>query len=189
LHTNNIMYKNTSQKYVFYTFNKKHYKVPTFGRIMKVIDFGRSMYRFKDKLLCSDSFEEGGDAHGQYNTEPYLDTNKPRLEANMSFDLCRLGCSMYDFLFDSEKPPPAVMNSVQETVFRWCQDDYGKNILYKRTGEERYPNFKLYKMISRLVHKHIPEKQLAFPFFSQFEICNERNKNTINIDEIPKYYS
>ena len=36
-------------------------------------------------------------------------------------------------------------------------DDNGKNILYKKNGEERYPNFKLYKMIARIVHNHTPE--------------------------------
>ena len=33
-----------------------------------------------------------------------------------------------------------------------------KNILYKKNGDERYPDFKLYKMIARTVHNHTPEK-------------------------------
>ena len=36
-----------------------------------------------------------------------------------------------------------------------------KNILYKKNGEERYPDFKLYKMIARTVHNHTPEAQLT----------------------------
>jgi DNA repair exonuclease SbcCD ATPase subunit len=32
--------------------------------------------------------------------------------------------------------------------------------LYKNNGEERYPDFKLYKMIARCVHKHTPHAQL-----------------------------
>jgi hypothetical protein len=82
LHTNNVMYNETDKKFIYYCYKKKHYKVPTFGRIFKIIDFGRSIYKFDGKLFCSDSFQVGGDAATQYNTEPYLNEKKPRLEPN-----------------------------------------------------------------------------------------------------------
>jgi hypothetical protein len=197
LHTNNIVFKETTEKFIWYKYESKLYKVPTFGRIFKIIDFGRSIYRFGDKVLCSDSFSPGGDAHGQYNTEPYYNPNKPRLEPNYSFDLCRLGCSMYDFVFEDDEnefdPKLDDMTPLQQTVYRWCQDDYGKNILYKRTGEERYPSFKLYKMMSRIVHKHRPQLQLNETFFSQFEstknLTGASAKKCININLLPKYYN
>jgi hypothetical protein len=190
LHTNNIVFIKTDVPYLEYTYQKKHYRVPTFGRIYKIIDFGRSIYRFQDKLCCSDSFAPGGDAHSQYNTEPYIDEDKARLEVNFSFDLCRLGCSMYDFLFDIDEPLPTKMTEVQKTILRWCQDDVGKNVLYKKNGEERYPNFKLYKMIARLVHQHTPQNQLEFPMFSQYQVDSlEKAGYSILVDQIPKYYT
>jgi len=190
LHTNNIVFVKTDIPYIEYVFDKTRYRVPTYGKIYKIIDFGRSIYRFQDKLCCSDSFAVGGDAHSQYNTEPYLDENKPRLETNFSFDLCRLGCSMYDFLFDIDEPLPLKMSDIQKTVLRWCQDDVGKNILYKKNGEERYPNFKLYKMIARIVHQHTPEKQLTFPLFSQYKVDSlKKDGYLVFIDEIPKYFT
>lgn len=188
LHTNNILYKHTEQKFVSYIFNGKHYKVPTYGRIYKIIDFGRSIYKFKGKILCSDSFAPGGDAHSQYNSEPYFNPNKKRLEPNFSFDLCRLGCSLYDFIFpDDINITDEKMTDVQKTIQRWCTDDYGKNVLYKRNGDERYPSFKLYKMISRIVHQHVPEKQLEFPLFSQFESKSKPTTKCMNIDMISTY--
>jgi hypothetical protein len=190
LHTNNIVFVKTDIPYIEYVYDKKNYRVPTYGKIYKIIDFGRSIYRFQDKICCSDSFALGGDAHSQYNTEPYLDENKPRLEINFSFDLCRLGCSMYDFLFDIDEPLPLKMNDIQKTVLRWCQDDVGKNILYKKNGEERYPNFKLYKMIARIVHQHTPENQLTFPLFSQYKIDSLKKEGyLVLIDEIPKHFT
>ena len=57
----------------------------------------------KVKLFASDSFHPKGDAATQYNCEPYLNSKKPRLEPNASFDLCRLGCSLYDFFVDEEE--------------------------------------------------------------------------------------
>ena len=96
LHTNNVMYNHTDKKYLYYCYKKKYYKVPTFGRIFKIIDFGRSIFKFDGKVFCSDSFQTGGDAATQYNTEPYFNEKKPRLEPNYSFDLCRLACSIFD---------------------------------------------------------------------------------------------
>jgi hypothetical protein len=167
LHTNNIMWKTTDKDYLYYKFQGKVYKVPTYGRIYKIIDFGRSIYTFQKKMFCSDSFGPGGDAATQYNCEPFFNENKPRLEPNYAFDLCRLGSSIYDFIIDEDEDPKRY-DDFQKTIVRWCTDDRGKNVLYKKNGEERYPNFKLYKMIARTVHDHTPEAQLEFPFFSQF---------------------
>ena len=188
LHTNNILYKETSQQFLWYKYGGKLYKVPTYGRIFKIIDFGRSIYKFRGNIFCSDSFAPKGDAHGQYNTEPYLNDDKPRIEPNMSFDLCRLGCSMYDFLFDSEEPLPKNMTPFQKMINSWCLDDDGVNILYKKNGEERYPNFKLYKMIARLVHDKLPEDQLKKPFFAQFMTSKKpKDVEEMNIDTLPSY--
>ena len=71
LHTSNIMYISTDKPYFYYKVNNVHYKIETFGRLFKIIDFGRAIYKFKGKLICSDSFESSGDAAGQYNCEPY----------------------------------------------------------------------------------------------------------------------
>ena len=180
LHTNNILYKKTNVTHLYYEHNKQLYKVPTFGRIYKIIDFGRAIFTYNGQRYCSDSFAPKGDAHGQYNTEPYFNGDKPRIEPNYSFDLCRLGCSMYDFVLDSDEPLPKKMTPLQKLVHSWCLDDNGMNVLYKKNGEERYPNFKLYKMISRLVHKTRPHDQLKNPFFSQF-ICKGRKPKNINI--------
>ena len=63
-------------------------------------------------------------------------------------------------------------------------------MLYKTNGTERYPEFKLYKMIARCVHNHVPHLQLERPEFSQY-ICStpKSNQEVINIDSIPCYYN
>ena len=194
LHTNNIMFSNTDLEFLYYKYNNKFYKVPTYGRIFKIIDFGRSIYKYNNITFCSDSFSKEGDANTQYNCEPFYDEKKTRIEPNYSFDLCRLGCSIYDFIEeieDNEDNEESRFIQLKNTINRWCTDDNNKNILYKKSGEERYPNFKLYKMIARNVHNHTPEKQLEFPFFNQY-IWNENLNidnidNIIDIDSIPSY--
>lgn len=188
LHTNNIMYIETDKEFLYYQFKKQVYKLPTYGKIYKIIDFGRSIYKFNGRIYCSDSFAPGGDASTQYNCEPYFNANKTRIDPNYSFDLCRLGCSLYDFIIDDDEQPED-FNDLQKVVRLWCTDDKNKNILYKKNGEERYPDFKLYKMIARTVHSHTPEAQLKLSFFSQFEISKKNVDITelINIDSFPTY--
>jgi hypothetical protein len=192
LHTNNIMYVSTNTKFLYYTYKKKTYKVPTFGKIYKIIDFGRAIYKFNGKIFCSDSFQPGRDAATQYNTEPYFNEKKPRLEPNFSFDLCRLACSIFDYViedFDSIKSINDCSPLIK-LIVEWCIDDNGINVLYKNNGVERYPDFKLYKMIARCVHNHTPVAQLERKEFSKFLISTKnipKSEQVINIDELPCY--
>jgi hypothetical protein len=188
LHTNNVMYNETDKKFIYYYYKKKYYKVPTFGRIYKIIDFGRSIFKYDGKLFCSDSFQTGGDAATQYNTEPYLDNKKPRLEPNYSFDLCRLACSIFDYLIEDieeVKDLSTCDNPIKRLIVEWCLDDKGINMLYKNNGADRYPDFKLYKMIARCVHNHTPQAQLERPEFKAFLFDGKVTTDFINIDEIP----
>ena len=190
LHTNNVMYNNTTIKYFYYCYNKKYYKVPTFGKIFKIIDFGRSIYKFNNKIFCSDSFNTNGDASTQYNTEPYFNENKPRLEPNFSFDLCRLACSIFDYVVDDiyEIKDLTKCDPIVKLIVEWCLDDRGVNLLYKNNGMERYPDFKLYKMIARHVHNHTPQAQLERKEFSSFSISHKKipkNETIFNIDALP----
>jgi len=193
LHTNNVMYNTTDKKYLYYCYKKKYYKVPTFGRIFKIIDFGRSIYKYNGKIFCSDSFQNGGDAATQYNTEPYFNDKKPRLDPNYSFDLCRLACSIFDYLVDDldEVKDLEKCDPIKRLVTEWCLDDKGINLLYKNNGVDRYPDFKLYKMIARFVHKHTPVDQLDRKEFSKFIVSNKnigKNETIINIDDLPSYH-
>ena len=191
LHTNNIMYNETDKKFIYYCYKKKYYKVPTFGRIFKIIDFGRSIYKFNGNLFCSDSFKNGGDAATQYNTEPYFNDKKPRLDPNYSFDLCRLACSIFDYLIEDINEVADFSkcdDPVKRLIVEWCLDDKGINMLYKNNGADRYPEFKLYKMIARCVHNHTPQAQLERPEFQAFaKFKGEIPGDVINIDNIPSY--
>ena len=176
LHTNNIMYIETEKKYLYYKVNDRHYKIPTYGKIYKIIDYGRAIYKFKGHLMCSDSFHKEGDANSQYNCDPYFNENKPRLEPNPSFDLCRLGCSIYDFICENYENVKKIKNPIHKLIINWCIDDDGNDILYKTNGEERYPDFKLYKMIARKVNKHKPIDELKRSYFEQFIVSRKSIK-------------
>jgi hypothetical protein len=183
LHTNNVMYIETDKKFLYYKLNHVYYKVPTFGKLFKIIDYGRAIYKFRGQLLCSDSYHPDGDAATQYNCEPYFNDKKPRLDPNYSFDLCRLGCALYDYLLDEPK------SKIVQIMLDWVVDDKGRNILYKKNGDERYPDFKLYKMIARTVNKHVPAMVLSNPYFDKYIVPKKdiNKKKIMDLDAIPSY--
>ena len=94
-------------------------------------------------------------------------------------------------------PPFAIikyeLTSVTKLINEWCLDDNGRNILYKSTGEERYPDFKLYRMIAKCVNKHIPSEQINKDIFSHYKIVRKAlnrkaQNNVLNIDKIQPQY-
>ena len=187
LHTNNIMYIETDRRCLYYKVNNKYYKIRTFGKIFKIIDFGRAIYKYKNKQICSDSFHKEGDAATQYNFGPYYNNNKSIVEPNFSFDLCRLGCSIYDFISEKYDKLSDIHWPIHKIIMSWCVDDDKRNILYKNNDEERYPDFKLYKMIARKVHNHIPMEELKRKYFDNYVVSKKeikRGSKIMNIDTI-----
>jgi hypothetical protein len=206
LHTNNVMFIETTEEFLYYLYEEQYYKVPTYGRIFKIIDFGRAIYKFRGELICSDSFHPKGDAATQYNFPPYYNPDKPTVEPNHSFDLCRFACALFDyFIYDLRKVEKLCKaDPIIKLIVKWTTDDKGRNILYKSSGEERYPDFKLYKMISRSVHGHIPSNEIHNPLFDTYKITMKKYKkhaamsakflkdgrNTqilMNVDTLPNY--
>ena len=178
LHTNNVMFIETKEEFLYYLYEGQYYKVPTYGRIFKIIDFGRAIYKFRGELICSDSFHPKGDAATQYNFPPYYNPDKPTVEPNFSFDLCRFACALFDYFIYDLRKVEKLCNSdpIIKLVVKWTMDDKGRNILYKSNGQERYPDFKLYKMISRSVHNHVPSTEIHNPLFDGYKITYKKYK-------------
>jgi hypothetical protein len=127
--------------------------------------------------------------------EIVFDEKKPQLEPNPSFDLSRLACSIFDYLvedLEEIKDINKIDDPITKIIVEWCLDDKGVNLLYKNNGDERYPDFKLYKMIARHVHNHTPQLQLERPEFKQyivennqkFQSISDKNNIKINIDKM-----
>jgi hypothetical protein len=142
--------------------------------------------------MYSDSYHPKGDAATQYNCEPYFNANKPRIIPNQAFDLCRLGCSLFDYFVEDITLLHKITNPIAKKIIEWCTDDNGLNILYKSNNKERYPGFKLYKMIARTVHNHTPTAQIESDMFTCFKIIKKQLKRkvkVIDINKIPIYWN
>ena len=92
--------------------------------------------------------------------------------------MCRLACSLYDYFMDNEEDEDNIEDPVAKLIEEWIKDDKGRNILYKNNGEERYPDFKLYKMIARTVHKHTPDNEVNQIIFSSYIATKRKLKNS-----------
>ena len=189
LHTNNIMWNGTDITHIYYRVIKGkdtwYMKIPTYGRLMKIIDFGRASFTLPNAgFFISDAFFPGNDAATQYNCDPFFDKAEgKRVEPNTSFDLCRLAVSLLESLF-SERPEnvkpvrimsregaklyPETTSSVYNLLWEWLTDDNGKNVLRTPKGEERYPDFDLYRALAADVHNAMPKTQIEKPIFAPF---------------------
>lgn len=189
LHTNNIMWNGTGVTDIYYRVIKGketwYMKVPTYGRLMKIIDFGRASFTVPGAgFFISDAFFPGNDAATQYNCEPFFDSAEgKKVEPNTSFDLCRLAVSLLESLFpdrptnstpvkimsrEGGKLYPETVSPVYNLLWEWLTDDDGKNVLRTPAGEERYPDFDLYRALAAEVHNAMPKVQVEKALFSQF---------------------
>ena len=91
-------------------------------------------------------------------------------------------------MIDDIEDVKRVKSPIKKIILEWIKDDKGRNVLYKNNGEERYPDFKLYKMIARSVHNHVPTRVLENKHFDKYQIAKKRintPQQIINIDAIP----
>jgi hypothetical protein len=203
LHTNNVMWCGTGETHLYYHVTggaggDRYYKVPTYGRIFKIIDFGRATFRppaigVKNQLWIPDAYAPGADAGGQYNCGQYFEQGRPKVQPNKSFDLCRLAVAILDTLWE-EEPAEATPRKVltrepgrvqAETasplwniLWLWLTDKDGKNVLRNPENRERYPEFDLYCAIARDVHNAVPAQQLTLPLFDGSFRCRRKDVPT-----------
>ena len=186
LHTNNIVWVPTTEDYLYYsTQDGQHFKVSTYGKIFRIIDFGRSIFQVKNTLFFSDDFRKGNDAHGQYNFGQLLEEEKPVVEPNFSFDLCRFTVSVFDSIFPEvpankkrgsilSSEPGLVVHEKESALYNllwtWLLCDDGTNVLVSPDGSERYPDFDLYIVITSEVHNAVPSEQVRKPIFDKYRV-------------------
>jgi len=204
LHTNNVMWCKTNDTYIYYKLDEhKYYRVPTYGKIMKIIDFGRASYWLinRKELIITDSYDEGNDAAGQYNCPPFYDPSESRVDPNPSFDLCRLAVSMFDSLFPEQpglKTPEKIVaeepgrisyeteSELYNILWRWLTDEEGKNILRTPDDYERFPDFDLYKHIAKYAKNCVPSTEALNPYFDGlFNVGKENIPEWTMLWEIP----
>jgi hypothetical protein len=196
LHTNNILWSTTTQEYLVYTTKSGNiFRVPTFGKIFKIIDFGRAIFTINKYMFISDDFKSGNDADGQYVFSPLCHKFTKEIPPNPSFDLSRLAVSIIDGIFPKKpKRKSSVVLSKERglTVFEtnsplynllwsWMIDDDGRNIYINPDGSERFPSFDLYKHIGEFIHTAIPSQQIFKDAFAGFQVMEDASSKKYSL--------
>jgi hypothetical protein len=177
LHANNVMYVSTKSEYFYYNCGGTLYRVPTYGYLIKVIDFERGVGQVKlvgmkePKLFMSDQFCVNEEAGGQYNYDEFYSPKYPEIKPNPSFDLVRFATSMFWDLFP-EGPgfTEYSENMVYKLFMKWLTLEDGKSVLFGKNDpkHDRYHGFHLYKAIARYCKDTaVPRKEILSlkPFY------------------------
>lgn len=86
LHSSNIMLKETNERFLYYKVGKKFYRVPTYDKLFKIIDFGRATFDIDGISSQNDIFSGDGEAFGQY-CYPKLGSKKNVKMPKSQFDI------------------------------------------------------------------------------------------------------
>ena len=169
LHINNIMFKNTDRKFLYYKFNNIYFQVPTYGKIFKIIDFGRSIFTFKNKTFMNDVFSKYGEAGGQYYYPEQINFIKEKIskdkiiQPNYHFDLCRLSMTILEDLTD---------NNIEQDLFdllnKMCID------CNKNNFRDMSDNFNLYVSIAKNATNSLPVNIIQNKLFSSYKIPKKK---------------
>ena len=170
LHIDNIMYTTTKYKYLYYKYNNKYFKVPTYGKIFKIIDYGRSVFEFNNKTYFSDCFSKHGEADGQYNypldTVPlFKSNNKNDIYINYSFDLCRLSTTILDSFDTFNQPECELLNNFKK-LLNYILLDKNNQCIYDPDNV----SFQLYIDIANKACNGIPKNIICNKIFNIYMI-------------------
>ncbi len=197
LHTCNVLWKKTSAEFLLYSdTNGRKWKIPTFGYVFSIIDYGRSIFWLNNFTVVSSDYNDGHDAYGMYNFGPILEEDQPKVFPNKSFDLCRLACSLLRGLYHRNplsNPKGQIITKegsweIRETekdvfnlLWMWLRTKSKSNVLETEFGLEKYPGFDLYAAIAKDVKDAVPEEQLGKSIFNKFRLKTDEAGNYIKI--------
>lgn len=162
LHCANIMFQSTAENYLYYFINGHYYRVPTFHRVAKIIDFARATFLVNGRWIFSDVFLQGGDAAEQYtypDEHGKIKKSADTVLPNPSFDLVLLSTSIFNDIDDKHM-------ALKSMIYNWCQSSlkYADNML------ERPVEFQLYIDIARECKNAKPKNVLKDALFQRFRI-------------------
>jgi len=152
LHLSNIMFAPTSKKYMYYKFNNTYFRINTYNKIIKIIDWGRATYSFNGLKGNNSSFNIDGEAFGQFMNKRVNNGGKKKIDFNPSMDLYILGKN----LISSNSFPKK--GQLRNLVHKWFNNNLSDNEsfnMYIKGAKEGI---------------EVPDKQLYDKIFKKFII-------------------
>lgn len=168
LHLGNIMFVSTKMEHIYYKYNDTYYQVPTYGYLIKIIDWNRGTFQINEDIFYNNCYRNNGVAFGQYYL-PYSKYKKKKIIIpNTSFDLCIFANSILQE-YDISK------NSDIYLFLKKMASNKEDQLLYTQLE-----GFELYTFIAKNIHHAIPKEQLNNICFQNYRIL----KNNISDGKI-----
>jgi len=163
LHINNVMFSKTENKYLYYKYNNIYYRVPTHGYIFKIIDFGRVIFKFRNKIFMNDVFSSHGEAGGQYTYPsqiPFMiEKDKEHIGPNYHFDLCRLSMTILEELNHNNYSEKTLL-----FLHKMCKNQLDMSFC------DMNDDFYLYKSIAKDACNCLPREIIMNGIFKEYRI-------------------
>ena len=168
LHLGNIMFVPTKKKYIYYRYEDTYFRVPTWGYLVKIIDWDRGTFEIKDNTFLNNCYRNNGIAFGQYFLPCVKYQKKKIINPNKSFDLCIYANSILrDYDLDTESNIFKLLNVM-------ASDEKGVP-LYKL-----FDDFELYTHIAKNIDHAVPESKILDPCFDSYLL----DKSLIPLEEM-----
>lgn len=173
LHIGNIMLTNTNIEFLYYQYDEHFFKVPTYGFLIKIIDWGRATYKFNFNEGKNTIFSRGEMCNGQYQ---YTMPNKPSFGDyynNKWSDIVLVSQSLlYNF--------PDISN--YSSIYKLLKN----NIKTKRGGFVTTKDFswEIYEFIGKKSFNIRPRTILSHKIFKSYKIDSNNIPNGQHIYKI-----
>ena len=157
------MFQTTENKYLYYKYNNIYFRVPTHGYIFKIIDFGRAIFKYRDKVYMNDVFSDYGEAGGQYTypkqVQFTIERDKEYINPNYHFDLCRLSMTILEELNSKEYSEESL-----KFLNHMCKNSCDISFC------DMPDDFYLYKSIARDAYNCLPREVIMNDIFKSYRI-------------------
>jgi len=168
LHLGNILFQKTNLDYLYYLIDGRYYRIPTYGHIVKIIDWNRATFKLNDTLFSNECFDRDGPCYKQFVfPEKFYRSNKTLLPTECS-DLALLAAS----IIDEDNMPKN--SKIYELVRSWCTNE--DNICVPN----KYKGFSMYEKCSQCTRSN-PQKMFNQSLFSKYQVRKERVPKDVTI--------
>ena len=148
-----------------------YFRVPTYGKLFKIIDYGRAIFTFKHKVYRNDVFSRNIEAGGQYSYPHQVsflkdianDRYNSLGEPNYNFDLCRLSMTILDEVSHS-----ALSEDLLNVFQTMCLNRHGQSFC------DMKDDFNLYIEIARNADKALPMATLCHSIFTGYRVTKKK---------------
>tara|TARA_B100001093_G_C26725735_1_gene969845 strand:- start:740 stop:1291 length:552 start_codon:yes stop_codon:yes gene_type:complete len=168
LHLGNIMVKTTKKQFLYYKLDNIIFRVPTFGYLIKIIDWGRATYNFNDIKGKNTIFNCENECFGQYIYKQCNIRKKPTdINDNKWCDITIISHNLlYEF-------PEYRLSGLGKLLIGNITDIKGKKLNFNIF------NWSIYRKIGKSRYNINPKSILKNRVFSKYRYKDHIKDNTI----------